>query len=117
PRRASSAAAAMPLRAAPTTVTRLPLALNSIAPLPRSLPRSSPQLQGRQAEQRTDDGGDDEPGDHLWLAPAEELEVMMKRRHPEQSLTAGRLEITDLQDDREDLDREHSADDHQQDLL
>ena len=49
PRRTSSSAAATPLRAAPTTVTRLPRDGE------RGM-RSSSQFQRRQAEQRKDDG-------------------------------------------------------------
>src|SRR6185369_17403479 len=40
------------------------------------IPAPSPQLQGRETEEREDHGDDQKPGDHLWLAPPEQLEVM-----------------------------------------
>src|SRR5579862_59048 len=95
---ASSAAAAIPLAAAPTTVTRLPLTTGAMRSLP-FLPRSSsPQLQRGQAEERKHDRGNHKPRDHFRLAPADQLEVMMERRHPEHALS-GRLERRDLDDD------------------
>src|SRR4051812_42078628 len=81
PRAVSNCAAAMPLLAPPTTVTCIPATLNT----------RSPQLQRRQAEQRKNDPDDHEPGDDLRLAPADQLEVVMERRHPEHA-AAGQLE-------------------------
>src|SRR5436309_3541474 len=85
PRSARSLAAAIPLRAAPTTVTRLPVTSNCLAAIRPSCSVSS-QLQRRQAEQRKYDRHDDEPRDHLRFAPADQLEVMVQRRHLEHSL-------------------------------
>src|SRR5207249_9360293 len=61
PRSISSFAAARPLLAAPTTVTRLPLT---------SKAKSSPQLERRQAEQRENDRYDHDSRDHLRFAPS-----------------------------------------------
>ena len=74
------------------------------------------QLQRRQAEEREDDREDQEPRDHLRLAPADQLEVVMNRRHAEDAL-AGDLERGDLDDDRHRLHHEHAADDREQRLL
>src|SRR5688572_30573985 len=110
PRRTRSSAAAIPLRAAPTTTTRLPLTEKS----PFATP--SPQFQRRQAEQRADDRDDHKAGDDLWLAPSTELEVVMHRRHLEDPLS-GQLERGDLQDDGRGLHHEDAADDDEQELL
>ena len=82
PRRTSSSAAATPLRAAPTTITRCPCDARTAAC------RRSPQLQRRQAEEREDDRDDQEARDDLRLAPADQLEVMVQRRHLEDALAA-----------------------------
>src|ERR1051325_1339656 len=108
PRRAASSAAAMPLRAAPTTTTRRPRTENSSTP--------SPQLQRCQAEQRKEDGHDHESGDHLRLAPADQLEVVVNRRHLEDALPR-QFEGGHLDDHGERLDDEHASDDRQQQLL
>src|SRR5436190_20206040 len=84
------------------------------SPKPKAM---SAQLQRREAEQREDDRHDDEPRDDLRLAPANQLEVMMERRHAEQALPTRRLEIPDLQDHRKRLEHEHAADNRQQQLL
>src|SRR5207244_2915663 len=76
----------------------------------------SPQLQRRQAEQRKDDGHDQEAGDDLWLAPPDQLEVMVNRRHLEHAL-ARELEGRDLDDHRERFDDEDAADNRQEQLL
>ena len=47
---------------------------------------SSSQLQRRQAEEREDDRDDHEARDHLRLLPADQLEVVVQRRHPEHPL-------------------------------
>src|SRR5204863_6145058 len=78
PRRASSSAAAMPLLAAPTTTTRRPATVK--------LPTSSPQLQGGEAEERKDHRHDQEPRNDLRLAPSNQFEVMVNRRHLEDTL-------------------------------
>src|SRR5215216_5828086 len=108
PLRASSSAAAMPLRAAPTTTTRRPATVNPSTP--------SPQLERCQAEQRKDDGQDQEARDDLRLAPTDQLEVMVDRRHLEHAL-AGELEGRDLDHDRRRLHHEDATDDDEQQLL
>ncbi len=75
------------------------------------------KLQRRQTEQRENDSHDHEARDHLRLAPAAQLEVVMQRRHAEDALPAGRLEVADLQHDRGGFEQEHAADQHQQQLL
>src|SRR5215510_1287704 len=106
PLRASNSAAATPLLAAPTTTTRRPSTVND------SLRTPSPQLQRRETEQRKDDGDDEKARDHLGLAPSNELEVVMQRRHLEHAL-AGELERGDLDDHRHPLEHEDAADDRQ----
>src|SRR5579883_2232655 len=76
----------------------------------------SPQLQGRKADHRQDEGDDPETHDDLRLGPAELLEMMVDRRHAEDAL-AGHLERSDLHDDRQGFDDEQSADDRQHDLV
>src|SRR5262245_3494966 len=110
PRLAASSAAAMPLRAAPTTTTRRPRTENTFASTP------SPQLQRRQTEQRKDDRHDHKARDHLRLTPSDQFEVMVNRRHLEHAL-AGELEGGDLDDHRERFHDEHAADDRQQQFL
>src|ERR1044071_9254399 len=110
PRRSASSAAAMPLRAAPTTTTRRPRTENPVASTP------SPQLQRRQAEQRKDDSHDQKARDHLRLAPSDQLEVMVDRGHLEHALTC-ELEGSNLDDDGQRFDDEHAADDGEQQLL
>src|SRR6266550_6814343 len=107
---AASSAAAMPLRAAPTTTTRRPCTEKPVAATP------SPQFQRRQAEQRKDDGQDHEPRNHLRLAPSDQLEMVMDGRHLEDAL-AGELEGGDLDDHRQRFDDEDAADDRQEQLL
>ena len=58
---------------------------------PLRLIASSSQLQCGQARQRQDDGDDPEPDHDLRLGPADLLEMVMDRRHPEYAL-AGQLE-------------------------
>src|SRR5258706_4316416 len=100
----------MPLRAAPTTTTRRPRTENPVASTP------SPELQRCQAEQRKDDRDNQEARDHLRLAPPNELEVVMDRRHLEHAL-ARELEGSDLDDHGERFGDEDAADDWQQQLL
>src|SRR5262245_8011637 len=110
PRRTSSSAAAIPLRAAPTTTTRRPSTLNAPDPT------SSPQLQRRQTEQRENHRDDQKPRDHLGLAPADELEVVMNGRHLEHAF-AREPERDDLDDHGEPFEHEDSADDREQQFL
>src|SRR5882672_3026043 len=117
PRSASSSAAATPLRAPPTTVTFWPSTENGrAAPLcafcSLLLSMSLTQLQRRQAEQREDDSQNQKPGDHFRFAPADQLEVMMERRHLEHAL-AGHLERCHLDNHRQRFEHEHAADNRQ----
>src|SRR5579884_1685454 len=61
----------------------------------------------------------DHPEAHrdLRLRPTEQLEMVVERRHLEDALAVGQLEVTDLQDDREGLRHEDEADDRQQQPL
>src|SRR5438270_903815 len=116
----SSFAAAIPLRAAPATVTRLRSTSNPKSPAPsresRVRRQSSPKFQRRQTEQREDDPDDHKPRDHLRFAPPHELEVVVQRRHLEHALS-GQLERGDLDDHRQRFEDEDAADDAQQQLL
>src|SRR5579862_491668 len=105
PRCASAAATASPVRRKPTTRTCRP---GSIA--------ASAELQRREREQRTDDRDDPEADDDLRLGPAEELEVVVDRRHAEDALPP-QLERHHLADHRQRLDDEDAADDQQHELL
>src|SRR5262249_52950895 len=116
PRFASSSAAAMPLLAAPATVTRFPFTSGSRAPSHEPPATTSPELQRCEAEQREDDSHDHEPADDLRLAPPALLEVVMERRHLEHAL-AGHLEGRHLDDDRQSFEQEDAADNKQQQLL
>src|ERR1051326_378573 len=107
PRRCSSSAAATPLRAAPTTTTRRPATENVLFAM------SSPQLQRGETEQGKDHRHDQEPGDDLGLAPPDQLEVVVERRHLEDAL-AGELERGHLNDDRQSLENPDAAHDRQQ---
>src|SRR5687768_13570862 len=109
PRRTSSSAAATPLRAAPTTTTRLPATEKGDA-------TTSPQLQRGQAEQREQNRDDDEARDHLGLAPPDQLAVVVERSHAEHA-APGHLEPADLDDDRQRLEHPDAADYHEQQFL
>src|ERR1700761_6227762 len=69
----------------------------------------SAQLQGGEAGERQHDGDDPEADHDLRLGPAQLLEMMMDRRHPEDAL-AGELEGGDLHDDRHRFQHEQAAD-------
>src|SRR5262245_24008554 len=92
PRLRSSSAAASPLRAAPTTTTCRPSTENDWSTM------ASPQLQRGQAEEREDHRRDQESRDDFRLAPADQFEVVVKRRHLEDALPR-ELERRDLDDD------------------
>src|SRR2546423_1839638 len=66
------------------------------------------QFQGREAEEREEDGDDPEAHDHLRLAPAGELEVMVQRRHLEDA-PSSELERGHLDDHRRRLHDEEAA--------
>src|SRR4051812_37969749 len=110
PRRTRSVAAAIPLRAAPTTTTRRPATEKSPA-------TPSPQLERRHAEQRETNSEDDQPSDHLRFLPPNLLEVVMQWRHLEQPLASGRLEVRDLEHDRGTLHDPDSPHDRQEQFL
>src|SRR5215218_5597986 len=141
PRWISVSAAANPLTPAPATTTSSPDQSSSalvrvasrsrlIPPLMRGLrgvvsaasdvlgfSRAHHPLRVEDAQrQRHEQAGDDpEPDDDGDLLPAEQLEVVLERRHPEDPL-AGQLERANLQDDRQGDQDEQAADDEQQDL-
>src|SRR5262249_32945474 len=107
PRAAQKSAVATPVLASPTTKTRLPVS---------SIETALPQFQRRQREQRKHQRDDPKSHDHLRLAPACQLKVVMDRRHPENALAA-QLERADLQNHGKRLDNEDAADEKQKDLL
>src|SRR5437868_3197733 len=76
----------------------------------------SPQLQRRQAGERQHHRDDPEADHDLRLGPAELLEMVMDRRHPEDAL-AGELERHHLHDDGDRLQHEQSADHREHDLV
>src|SRR5262245_10528866 len=105
-----------PLFEAPTTTTRVPARRGGLGVLGTALIASLPQLECGQADQGEDDGDDPETDHHPLLRPAGQLEMVVQRRHPEDPLAA-QTERADLQDHRQRLDHEQSADEDQQDLL
>src|SRR5450631_429655 len=78
--------------------------------------RRSPQLQRGEAGQRQHHRDDPEPDHDLRLGPAELLEVMVDRRHPEHAL-AGQLERHHLHDHGNRFEHEQAADDAEHDLV
>src|SRR5215813_9295847 len=94
----------------PNTATFLP------AKLATGITATSPQLQRRQSHERKHHRDDPEPDHDLRLGPAELLEVMVDRRHPEHAL-AGELERDHLHDHRHRFEHEQAADDRQHDLV
>src|SRR4249919_1545209 len=72
--------------------------------------RSSPQFQSGEPGQREHDGDDPEPDHDLRLGPAELLEMMVDRGHPEHALS-GNLERYHLHDHRDRFEHEQAADD------
>src|SRR5690242_1250282 len=87
-----------PERASPSTTYDEPSRME------RSIIRS-PQLQGGEAHHREDGGNDPEAEDDGRLGPALLLEVMVQRRHAENTL-AGEAEGQDLDDHRDGLEHE-----------
>ena len=74
------------------------------------------QLQGGETNQGQDRGDDPEADDDGRLLPALLLEMMMQWRHGEDAL-ARELEGRDLDDHRDSLEHEQSADDGEDDLV
>jgi hypothetical protein len=60
-------------------------------------PQSLSQLQCGQTEESEDDSDNHEARDHFRLAPANQLEVVVQRRHAKQPLAAGGSEVRDLE--------------------
>src|ERR1700692_4935118 len=81
PRPRRNMAAERPERPRPTTRTRL--FFKSIIPLSLSCAPSLAQLQGGQGKQGEDERENPEACDHLRLGPAQQLEVVVERRHLE----------------------------------
>src|SRR5690349_18007973 len=88
------------------------------------LPESS-QLQRRERDKRAEDAENPEPNDHLRLAPALHLEMVMQRRAQENPMRArivdpvfllAVLEHAPLDDHRGGLGDEYTADEKQQEL-
>src|SRR3954463_15966102 len=74
------------------------------------------QLQRGQSKECKHQRGDPEAHDDLRFRPTEQLEVVVQRRHLEDTFLA-QLVAADLQDDRERLDHEDASDERQQQLL
>src|SRR5215831_20028738 len=78
---------------------------------------SLPQLQRREAEEREDDRENQKSRDDLGLRPADELEMVMERRHLEHALAAPKSVRSHLNDHGRRFHHEDAADDRQQQLL
>src|SRR5260370_13058171 len=125
PRAAQNRDVATPVRASPTTSTRLPR--NSTAfPTERTLRRgrdsSRPafpflsQLQSRQRKEREAQPRDHQAHNHFGLAPAQQFKMMMDRRHAEDAL-ATQFERAHLQNYRQSLEYKNSAHEKEEDFL
>src|SRR5260370_5811092 len=126
PRAAQNRDVATPVRASPTTSTRLPR--NSIAfPTEHSLRRGArqfvplrflflSQLQSRQRKEREDQRRDPKAHDHLGFAPAHQFKMMMDRRHTEDAL-ATQFERAHLQNYRQSFEHKNSAHEKEEDFL
>src|SRR3984885_3551235 len=108
PRSAQNSAVATPVRASPTTNTRLFFSSIATNPLP--------QLQRRHRKQRKNQRQNPESHNHLRLAPPHQLKMMMQRRHAKNPLPS-QLERAYLQNHRHRLDNENPAHKKQQNLL
>src|SRR5262245_10331037 len=82
----------------------------------RATASQSSQLQGRKAGERQHHGNDPEADHDLRLGPAELLIMVVDRRHLEHAL-AGELERNDLDDHRNRLEHEQTADNGKHDLV
>ena len=91
----------------------------------RATPRASAHLERGQGHQRAENAEDVEPNHHGGLRPAQLLEVVMQRRHPEHPVRVGifpppgplePLSTPGLQHHRHRLGHEHAADQHQEKL-
>src|SRR5690606_10643977 len=122
PRSTRASAAAKPLTPPPVTRMRRPLGSKGSAwsgwtsVRPAGLPTTDDPLRVEQSQPEGDEesGQDPEADDDRHLCPAQELEVVLERRHPEDAF-AGGLEGGDLDDHRErDHDEETAEDDDEQ---
>src|SRR5437588_11021601 len=76
-----------------------------------------PQLQSRQRKQRHDKTSDPEAHDYLRFRPAQCLEVVMNRRHFENTFSVPKLIAPHLQNHRQSFDYVNAANKHKQNLL
>src|SRR4029077_10604325 len=107
PRAAQNKAVATPVRASPTTSTRL--FFSSIEPL-------LPQFQRGQRKQRKNQRDDPKPHDHLGFTPANQFNMMVARAAAENPF-APNLQRADLQDYRQRFDHKDPTNKKQQNLL
>src|SRR5260221_10936374 len=89
---------------------------SSITSVVKSSLPPSPQFQSRQREQRKHQRRNPKPYNHLALAPSQQFEMVVNRRHAKNSFPA-QLERPHLQNHRERFQHEHSANKHQQHFL
>src|SRR5271165_2297046 len=117
-RAAQNRAVATPVRASPTTSTRIPRSSIDPGILPSAIPSapSSAQFQCRQRKQCEYQRGNPEPHNHFAFAPAQQFKVMMNRRHSKNPLPA-KLERSHLQNHRQRFHHKNPAHKHQQHLL
>src|SRR5215475_5078708 len=100
---------ARPELPSPNTATRFPaIVVTGIKTLP--------QLEGGEPGERQHHRDDPEADDDLRLGPAELLEMMVDRRHPEHAL-AGEPERQHLHDHRHRFQHEQAADAAEHDLV
>src|SRR5579875_3436465 len=124
PRRRRKRAAANPDLPRPTTRTFLPLSsmvIPNAGMRARTRSFSHARLglakfQCRQCKECKYQGGDPEAHDHLGLGPADQLEMMMQRRHFEDALLT-KFVTADLQNDRQRFQNKDAADEGEQQLL
>src|SRR5690606_23339008 len=101
PRAKHRRAAATPLLPSPTTTTLLPRSCISCV-------MSSPKLERAQADQREQHADDPKTNDDLRLGPTHLLEVVVNRRHQENT-PPGRLEPSHLDDHADGFHEEYPA--------
>src|SRR5260370_2002507 len=111
PRATQRRAVATPVRASPTTRTRLPS-----SSIPGRTVTWLPQLQRGERKQRKNQSHDPTAHDDFRFAPAGQFEMMMQRRHAEDAL-ACQPERRHLQNDRNCFKHKDAAHRKQEDLL
>src|SRR5690606_18915725 len=116
PARARKRTRSMPSMPSPTTVTRAPSRFGAGVIASELLVRVTVSYrQGqRDAREAACDAHDPEAGDHLWLAPAEQFEVVVERRLAEDAPPARGLEVGDLDDVGQRFGDEDEADQREQ---